>query len=101
MTTKTPPPPVIARRDLASDLHARTGIAAADCLAVLDAFLAAIPARLAAGERVRLHGFGAFEAVERPTRMARDPRTGARIVVPARTRARFRAAKALHDACRG
>lgn len=45
--------------------------------------------------RVEVHGFGTFELVRRKPRRARNPRTGERIDIPARTAVRFSPAAAL------
>lgn len=48
----------------------------------LDTFFDQIAARLAAGGRVELRGFGAFSTRERDARKGRNPRTGATVDVP-------------------
>lgn len=53
--------------------------------------------RLMQEGRVEVHRFGTFELVRRKPRRARNPRTGARIDVPARTVVRFTPARALKD----
>ena len=58
----------------------------------------AVAGALARGEAVRLAGFGAFAAKERPARTGRNPATGAPIAVPASRRVSFRAGKGLRDA---
>lgn len=45
--------------------------------------------------RVEIGGFGVFELVHRKPRSARNPRTGARVQVPARAAIRFRPADGL------
>jgi nucleoid DNA-binding protein len=45
--------------------------------------------------RVEVHGFGTFELVRRKPRRARNPRTGERIDLPAKTAVRFVPAGAL------
>jgi nucleoid DNA-binding protein len=47
--------------------------------------------------RVEIDGFGEFELVRRKPRLARNPRTGERIDVPARTGVRFKPARALKN----
>ncbi|MGY4643061.1 HU family DNA-binding protein [Cellulomonas sp. URHB0016] len=69
--------------------------------AALDAVLDEITTALAAGERVTLVGFGTFEAAKRNARSARNPRSGAVVVVPETTVARFRAGTSLRAAVAG
>lgn len=45
--------------------------------------------------RVEVRGFGTFELVRRKARRARNPRTGERIEIPARTAVRFSPSPAL------
>ena len=47
--------------------------------------------------RVEIDGFGAFELVRRKPRRARNPRTGDRVDVPAKTAVRFVPARALKN----
>lgn len=60
------------------------GITKKDCGAVVDAFLNAIKQALADGEHIEIRGFGTFKVRERRSRMARNPRTGDPVRVPAR-----------------
>ena len=64
--------------------------------AVQQVFEAVVDVLLKRG-RVAIHGFGAFELVRRKPRRARNPRTGERIEVPARTAVRFVPARTLKD----
>jgi len=60
------------------------GVTKKDCAAVVDAFLNAIKRALADGTHIEIRGFGTFKVRERRTRMARNPRTGEPVRVPAR-----------------
>jgi nucleoid DNA-binding protein len=60
------------------------GITKKDCGAVVDAFLNAIKQALADGEHIEIRGFGTFKVRQRRSRMARNPRTGDPVRVPAR-----------------
>jgi integration host factor subunit beta len=64
-----------------------------DVLRGLNAILDEIGAALARGERVQLHGFGAFSVRHLLARTGRNPRTGASFVVEQRRRPFFRAGK--------
>jgi len=52
---------------------------------------------LVKGEAVRLVGFGTFGARKRESRMARNPRTGEKISVPAMSVPFFKAGKELKE----
>lgn len=49
------------------------------------------------GDKVQIVGFGAFEAKERAARVARNPRTGEEIEIPASKAVSFKVGKALKD----
>lgn len=68
---------------------------AGDCL---DAVLDNITKALTKGEEVRFTGFGVFKVSERKARAGRNPRTGEKIQIAARTVPSFKAGKALKDA---
>ncbi len=48
-------------------------------------------------QKVKITGFGTFEARRRAARAGRNPRTGERIRIPATWTASFRAGKGLRD----
>ena len=60
------------------------GVTKKDCGAVVDAFLNAIKQALADGQHIEIRGFGTFKVRSRRPRLARNPRTGASVRVPAR-----------------
>jgi integration host factor subunit beta len=61
----------------------------------LDTFFDQIAARLAAGGRVELRGFGAFSTRERDARKGRNPRTGATVDVPGKRVPYFKPGKEM------
>lgn len=58
----------------------------------------AISQALAAGEDVRLTGFGTFAVKERAARTGRNPQTGEPMQIQAAKRAQFKPGKGLNDA---
>ena len=52
---------------------------------------------LAAGQRIEIRGFGSFTSVPRPARMARNPRTGEPVAIPARHVPHFKPGKELRE----
>ncbi len=58
----------------------------------VDVFFDTITNAVASGDKVSIAGFGIWEKKNRPARMARNPRTGAPVKVPAKTVAKFRPA---------
>lgn len=65
---------------------------------VIQAFTETVSGTVAAGEKVRLIGFGSFESRRRGERKGHNPATGAEIKIPAATVPVFRAGKAFKDA---
>ena len=68
-----------------------------DAEIAVTAALDAITAALAAGDKVQLIGFGAFEVKERAAREGHNPATGEKIAIPASKNVSFAASKALKD----
>lgn len=56
----------------------------------VDLILQAIGDRLAAGGRAEIRGFGSFSLNIRPPRIGRNPKTGERVEVPAKTVPHFK-----------
>ncbi|MEU0516671.1 HU family DNA-binding protein [Streptosporangium sp. NPDC006007] len=59
--------------------------------------LESIQDAVARGEKVSITGFGAFEAVDRSARTAKNPVTGAEIHVPAKRAPKFRPGSGFKD----
>jgi DNA-binding protein HU-beta len=64
----------------------------------LESILDNITRALQKGDKVVFTGFGAFVASKRKARRGVNPKTGAKINIPAMTVPKFRAGKALKDA---
>ena len=56
----------------------------------------AMAAALAKGDKIELRGFGSFHVRQRPARAARNPKTGAGVLTPARRVLYFRASTVVH-----
>jgi integration host factor subunit beta len=68
---------------------------AKDVETVVDAILDRIAEALAAGDRVELRGFGAFEAWDRDARSARNPKTGEKVEVTAGIKVHFKPSRTM------
>lgn len=77
------------RKYLAEAVARRLDTTPAKADQAVEAVLDAIVRALAAGESVRLTGFGTLTVVDAPEREARNPATGQPITVPARARVKF------------
>jgi DNA-binding protein HU-beta len=83
--------------ELIAALAAKTEMSKKDSEAVLNGLLDVIAETITKGEKVQLIGFGTFEAKSRPARVARNPRTGEAVKIPAGKAPAFKAGKALKD----
>lgn len=63
----------------------------------VSAVLEQISSALARGDRVEVRGFGAFSVRHRPARVGRNPATGERVEVAAKTVPHFRTGKQLRQ----
>ena len=85
--------------DLIGAVAAGTGLSKADAGRAIDATTSAIAGELSGGGRVSLVGFGTFSVSHRAARMGRNPATGASIHINASNVPKFKAGKALKEAC--
>ena len=65
----------------------------------VDATFKNIEKALKVGDTVRIVGFGNFQVAQRKASTGRNPRTGAEVHIPASRVPKFRAGKALKEAC--
>ena len=83
------------KNDLILAVASESGIYKADAARALDVILDMVTHALRRRDEVRLVGFGTFNVVNRNTKVGRDPRTGAKIIIPASRQPRFKAGKVL------
>lgn len=79
-------------------VHGKIGGTKVQSEEVVDGMIGAIIDTLKKGEEVSIAGLGIFSVKNRAARMARNPKTGEQVSVPATKVPKFRAAKALKDA---
>jgi DNA-binding protein HU-beta len=89
---------VVSKEDLARGVAAKAGLDNSQAKAAVDATLAEITSQLAAGNEVRLTGFGKFAAVHRAAREGRNPATGESMQIAAKTVPKFSAGAELKKA---
>ncbi len=76
----------------------KSGLSKKDTEAAINAAITTIADCLAAGDKVQLVGFGAFEVRARAARIGRNPKTKETIKIPASKVPVFKPGKALKDA---
>lgn len=79
--------------ELVSFVRAEAGIEKEEAVKAIAAVSAAIRNGAANGEKVTLPDLGTFRQVNKPSRQARNPRTGEIVEVPARSVVAFRPTK--------
>ncbi len=87
----------MTKADLANAVAENSGSTKADAELVVEIVLASIIESLSSGERVELRGFGSFRFRQRHARQGRNPKTGAKVQVPAKRVAYFRPGKELKE----
>lgn len=86
------------KNEFIDSVASSAGLSKADASSAVDSVLDAISSTLAAGDEVRMTGFGTFSTASRAASVGRNPRTGEKIQIAASTRPKFKAGKALKDA---
>lgn len=79
------------KNELVVALAAKTGLTQAASARAIDGLIDVIYETTAAGDSVRLVGFGNFEVAERKARNGRNPKTGKSMELPATRVPRFSA----------
>jgi DNA-binding protein HU-beta len=88
----------MTKSDLVTAIAEKAGIRKKDAEAALNAFIDVVTEALAKEEKVEIRGFGTFLMKERAPRVARNPRTGEKVEVPAKLSPAFKPGKDLKDA---
>ncbi|MCI5732427.1 MAG: HU family DNA-binding protein [Tenericutes bacterium] len=88
----------MTKQELVEKMAEKAGITKADAARALEAFTETVTEALKAGEKISLVGFGTFATSERAAREGRNPRTGEKVEIAARTAVSFKAGSKLKDA---
>jgi DNA-binding protein HU-beta len=92
---------MMTQSQVATYLADKVGITKKQAKSALDELSSLVVKELKKEGSLRLAGLGIFRKRKSKARMGRNPATGAQIKIPARTRLRFTAAKALKDSVLG
>ncbi len=77
------------------------GVTKKDCSLILEGFLKAAKRGLVKGETIEIRGFGTLAVKKRKSRVARNPKTGKVVQVPAREVPVFKPSKQLRSLIEG
>ncbi|QFG77842.1 integration host factor subunit alpha [Acidithiobacillus sp. 'AMD consortium'] len=89
----------VTKQDLTRHLLDTVGLTAKDCAAVANAVFDTLRATLAAGENVKLSGFGNFTLHEKRARPGRNPKTKEPVEISARRVVTFQASQLVKERC--
>jgi integration host factor subunit alpha len=85
----------LTKADMVECLFNEIGLDKKEARELLDLFFQELEASLAAGEQVKLSGFGNFDIRDKNERPGRNPKTGEDVPIPARRVVTFRAGPKL------
>jgi len=85
------------KRDMVKRIAAETNTPRPVVRQIMQQFLDDIVDELGHGHRLEFRDFGVFETVERKPRVARNPRTGLAIQVPAKTVVHFKQGRVMRE----
>ena len=83
------------KTDLVAAVAAQAGLTKAQAQKAVEATVDAIAGALKGGDKVQLVGFGTFSVVEKAAREGVNPATSAKIQIPAKKVAKFKAGAGL------
>ncbi|MGI8907232.1 MAG: HU family DNA-binding protein [Candidatus Sumerlaeaceae bacterium] len=87
----------MTKLEVATLLRDRTGISQKQAVDSVELFLESVKEALKAGEKVSLVGFGTFYLKTKEARNGRNPRTGEKIQIPAKSVVAFKPGKEFRD----
>ena len=87
----------MTKADIVEDIAQKTGLTKKEVAETVDLFLDKVSQLLVQGRPLEIRGFGTCKVTERKERMARNPRTGEAVPVPARRVPIFKVSKMLKD----
>lgn len=87
----------MTKLEVATALRDKTGLSQKHALEAVELFLDSIKESLKNGEKVSLVGFGTFYVKTKEARNGRNPRTGEKIQIPAKSVVIFKPGKEFRD----
>jgi len=85
----------MTKAELVERIADRTGVSKKDTGIIVNMILDNISEALTGGDKVELRGFGSFKVKSRRSRLARNPRSGESVDVPAKQVPYFKASNEL------
>jgi len=91
----------MTKADLIEEISRVVEITRKDSEVIVEAIFESIVRSLKGGDKIEIRGFGSFRTRERRPRIGRNPKTGARVDVPAKRIPYFKPSKELKDLVNG
>ncbi|RMH72870.1 MAG: integration host factor subunit beta [Gemmatimonadetes bacterium] len=85
----------MTKAELVDQVSEETGFTKKDSADIVNAFLDIVIDTLSKGQGIEIRGFGSFKVKKRDQRVARNPRTGESVIVPAKSVPVFKPSKDL------
>ena len=85
------------KADIVNKIATGTGLTKVETEAVVEGFIASIIEAMREGDHIEIRGFGTFKVKQRAPRIARNPRTGESVNVPATFTPTFKPSRELRD----
>jgi integration host factor subunit beta len=87
----------MTKADLVDRVTALGDLTRRDGEIIVDTLFESVIGALRAGDKIEIRGFGSFRTRQRNSRIGRNPKTGARVEVPAKRVPFFKPSKELRD----
>lgn len=92
---------MMTKADLIKDVARAVEMSGKDAEVIVDTIFENIVKSLRGGEKIEIRGFGSFRTRQRNARIGRNPKTGARVEVPAKRIPFFKPSKEMKDLVNG
>lgn len=87
----------MTKADLIEEVAKVAEVTRKDGEVIVETIFDSIVRSLRAGDKIEIRGFGSFRTRQRKPRTGRNPKTGAKVAVPAKTIPFFKPSKELKD----
>lgn len=87
----------MTKADLIEEVSRVVEMTRKDSEVIVEAIFDSVVRSLRSGDKIEIRGFGSFRTRERRPRVGRNPKTGARVEVPAKRIPYFKPSKELKD----
>jgi integration host factor subunit beta len=87
----------MTKAELIEDVSQAAELSRKDSETIVETLFSSIVSSLRNGDKIEIRGFGSFRTRQRKPRIGRNPKTGARVDVPAKKIPYFKPSKELKD----